>query len=80
MSKVNITNGDEKMEKIEEDEFAKAIRAARDKLYQQAYEDAKDTEGEGEEARTHLEREYSNCDVEELIDTIRDKVLDSFGS
>jgi len=57
-----------------------SIIEVRDRLYQQAYEDAKDSESEEFKLRDHLEKNYNSCEIDELVDQIQDLILDSFGS
>ena len=63
-----------------DEDLKKAILEIRDKFYRQAIEDAKDSGDEDYELRDHLETEYNKCDTDELIDSIQDQILDSFGS
>jgi hypothetical protein len=69
MSKINI---DKKL--------LASVKEYRDRIYQQAYEDAKDEGDEDYTLRDHLENEYNNCDINELVDQIQDLILDSIGS
>ena len=56
-------------------EIKEDIIKIRKKLYSQAIKDNKN-----KEIRIHLETNYNNCNIDNLVDSVKDILLDSFGS
>ena len=59
-------------------ELKEKIIKIRNEYYLETLKYAKDSNDE--ELRSYLEKNYKECDIDKLVDTIRDLILDSFGS